>query len=72
MDKYRRVKKQSIRDSGDSKEDEIRIQAKGRTSTYVSYASKLFKEKNLDTYATGAVALVLTKFIASLLVLLVV
>jgi len=55
MEKYRRVPKKTATEK--SADDEIRITAKGRTSTYVTYASKLFHEKNLEAFtlkATGA------------------
>ncbi|CAD7955927.1 unnamed protein product [Amoebophrya sp. A120] len=54
MEKYRR--KAPVKEEK-SADDEIRVTAKGRTATYVSYASKLFNEKNMDEFtlkATGA------------------
>eukprot|EP00392_Amoebophrya_sp_AT5.2_P000530 g531.t1 len=53
MEKYRR--KQTAKEA--TSDDEIRVTAKGRTATYVSYASKLFNEKEMDEFtlkATGA------------------
>lgn len=55
MEKYRRVPKKAVTEK--SADDEIRITAKGRTTTYVTYASKLLNEKEMDTFtlkATGA------------------
>ncbi|CAD7966906.1 unnamed protein product [Amoebophrya sp. A25] len=55
MDKYKR--KVSSTEKEKSADDEIRVTAKGRTATYVSYASKLFNEKEMDAFtlkATGA------------------
>lgn len=55
MEKYRRVPKKTATEK--SADDEIRITAKGRTATYVTYASKLFNEKEMDAFtlkATGA------------------
>jgi len=47
MDKYRRVAKEKNTNK-ETPEDEIRVTATGRTATYVTYAAKLFNEKNLD------------------------
>lgn len=44
MEKYKRVKKNDQLEKEDSREDVIRISAKGRTSNYVSYAAKLFSD----------------------------
>jgi len=55
MEKYRRVPKKAATEK--SADDEIRITAKGRTATYVTYASKLLNEKAMETFtlkATGA------------------
>jgi len=55
MDKYKR--KISTVEKEKSADDEIRVTAKGRTATYVSYASKLFNEKEMSEFtlkATGA------------------
>ena len=55
MDKYKR--KMVEREKETTADDEIRISAKGRTATYVSYASKLFTEKEMESFtlkATGA------------------
>lgn len=53
MEKYRRVMKKSERKE-DSKEDEIRITAKGRPGLYVAYAAKLFQEKELPGFTLKA------------------
>jgi len=55
MEKYKR--KISTTEKEKSADDEIRVTAKGRTATYVSYASKLFNEKEMSEFtlkATGA------------------
>jgi len=55
LDKYRRVKKEKDPEAEESsKEDEIRISSKGRTSNYISYAAKLFHEKELDSFTLKA------------------
>lgn len=46
MDKYRRVAKDKFANK-ETPEDEIRVTATGRTATYVTYAGKLFNEKEL-------------------------
>jgi len=54
MDKYRKVQKPKAEQPKD--EDEIRVTAAGRVSSYVSYAAKLFNEMNkskLTIKATG-------------------
>lgn len=53
MEKYRRVMKKTERKE-DSKEDEIRITAKGRPGLYVAYAAKLFQEKELAGFTLKA------------------
>lgn len=56
MEKYRRVQNKKSEES-QSRDDEIRITAKGRTATYVSYAGKLFNDKEMKEFtlkATGA------------------
>eukprot|EP00397_Hematodinium_sp_SG-2012_P049227 GEMP01056689.1.p1 GENE.GEMP01056689.1~~GEMP01056689.1.p1 ORF type:complete len:284 (+),score=77.55 GEMP01056689.1:88-939(+) len=47
MDKYRRVAKEKDT-SRQTPEDEIRITASGRTAVYITYAAKLFNEKELE------------------------
>eukprot|EP00397_Hematodinium_sp_SG-2012_P021933 GEMP01022691.1.p1 GENE.GEMP01022691.1~~GEMP01022691.1.p1 ORF type:complete len:299 (+),score=73.69 GEMP01022691.1:115-1011(+) len=46
MDKYRRVAKE--KNTKETPEDEIRVTASGRTAAYVTYAAKLFNDKDLD------------------------
>lgn len=53
MDKYRRVPKEK-NSNKETPEDEIRVTATGRTATYVTYAAKLFNEKNLDSCTVKA------------------
>jgi len=53
MDKYRRIPK-SKEDREEMPEGEIRVTARGRTSTYVSYAFKLLNEKELKTFTVRA------------------
>lgn len=68
LDKYRRVTPAKT-EKAEGKDDEIRITAKGRAATYVSYASKLFNEKEMNEFtlkATGA-ALVTAVTVAEVL-----
>jgi len=54
MNKYRRIPVE--KEKKETPENEIRVTARGRTTTYVSYASKIFNEKGLNdltVVATG-------------------
>merc|ERR1711915_555856 len=46
MNKYRRINVE--KEKNDVPENEIRVTARGRTTQYVTYAAKLFNEKNME------------------------
>jgi len=56
--KYKRVRK--VKEEGESKEDVIKITARGKAATYVSYASKLFSEKELSAFTIKATGIALS------------
>lgn len=67
MNKYRRIIVE--KEKKDVPENEIRVTARGRTTTYISYASKIFNEKALNdlTIAATGTALATAVTIAEIL-----